>query len=210
MVTLSIDFSRSVLIAALTVLGGCRWQNSGIDGDCPTWADEVASVAQGPVGRIDFPIDHPRRIQPAEIPDSERNSLNTYLANEPAPWRNVTVSTRTRDGLFIGLDNGEWGGKLLYVPSEKGLPNQPIILKNVTFAFESGDQIFVLTGLSHLDSSEGALWSVTPQKVPKVHEIIRFPAEVKTIISTPRRSLVFVTDHGRYRLQSRGQIGPCM
>lgn len=178
------------------------------DEDCPTGATEETNVTQGPVGGIDFPLDHPRKIKPAQISSAERDRLRK-LAQEFEPLGNITVSARTRDGLFIGIDDGEWGGKLLYVSRETETPNQQIISKNVTFAFEKVDRLFVLTGLSHMTKSEGALWDVTPGNVPSVQKLIEFPSEVKTIIATPERSLVFVTEHGKYRLPWRGQIAPC-
>lgn len=181
----------------------------GRDEDCPTVATEETKVTQSQVRGIDFPLDHPRKIKPAEFPSAERNRLLGKLPQEFEPLGNITVSARTRDGLFIGIDDGEWGGKLLYVPNETKFPNQQIISENVTFAFEKGDRLFILTGLSHMTMSVGALWSVTPSNVPTVQKLIEFPSEVKTIIATPQRSLVFITEHGKYRLPWRGQIASC-
>ncbi|WP_421836970.1 hypothetical protein [Novosphingobium sp.] len=204
MVKVSTSIRLSVLIATLMALASCP----GRDEDCPTGATEETNVTQGPVGRIDFSLDHPRKIKIAWFPSAKRDRLRK-LAQEFEPLGNITVSANTRDGLFIGIDDGEWGGKLVYVPKETELPNQQIISKNVKFAFEKGDRLFVLTGLSHMAMSEGALWSVTPSNVPTIQKLIEFPSEVKTIIATPQRSLVFITEHGKYRLPWRGQIAPC-
>lgn len=196
-------------MATLMTLAGCHSLFPEHAEDCPASANEETSVAQGPVGRINFPLDHPRKIRPAEFPSAESNRLLGYLAQEVEPWRNITVSAYTQHGLFIGLDNGEWGGKLLYVPREAKFPNPPIIPQNVTFAFENGDRLFVLTGLSHMGISRGALWSVVLGKAPIAQKLIEFPAEVNSIISTPKRSLVFVTERGNYGLPWGGQIAPC-
>ena len=141
-VDISTSIRLSVLIATLMALASCP----GRDEDCPTVATEETKVTQSQVRGIDFPLDHPRKIKPAEFPSAERNRLLGKLPQEFEPLGNITVSARTRDGLFIGIDDGEWGGKLLYVPNETKFPNQQIISENVTFAFEKGDRLFILTG----------------------------------------------------------------
>ena len=71
------------------------------------------------------------------------------------------------DGLLIGVDNGEWGGKLIY--KNLGLysnsNNDELILdKNVQFIFKHNNKIMILSGLSHIMTNYGNLYELDYNK----------------------------------------------
>jgi hypothetical protein len=77
----------------------------------------------------------------------EEVSIHTYILNE--------------NGLLIGVDNGEWGGKLIYknLGLYFNINNDRIILEeNIQFIFNLNDEIMVLSGLAHLMTNYGNLY----------------------------------------------------
>lgn len=68
-----------------------------------------------------------------------------------------TCEIKTPDGKFIGIDLGEWGGKLLFVPIEGAKKSFVVKDGNIKFIFSYKDEIYFIEGLSHMLYSAGAL-----------------------------------------------------
>jgi hypothetical protein len=71
-----------------------------------------------------------------------------------------TCELKISKGKLIGIDKGEWGGTLSFLP--KGLNHKQIEIKsgNIKFIFEFKNKIYFIEGLSHLHSSSGAIYEL--------------------------------------------------
>lgn len=83
-----------------------------------------------------------------DVPKSHRGPPRTALA--------------THDSLFLGYNNGEWGGAAIVLPigPDGSLgPVRTLVRKNITaFAQDAQGTVWIATGLSHLLIEAGALW----------------------------------------------------
>lgn len=64
------------------------------------------------------------------------------------------------NGILKGIDRGEWGGELSFIPSDS--LQQPIKVKdgNIKFIFVFEDKVYFIEGLAHLSISEGTLFEI--------------------------------------------------
>ncbi|AWK04318.1 hypothetical protein HYN56_08740 [Flavobacterium crocinum] len=67
---------------------------------------------------------------------------------------------KTQDGKIIGIDVGEWGGILFFVPTESAKKSFVIKEGNIKFIFSYKDKIYFIEGLTHMIISEGALFEL--------------------------------------------------
>ncbi|WP_343589350.1 hypothetical protein [Flavobacterium sp.] len=67
---------------------------------------------------------------------------------------------KTPEGKFIGINVGEWGGKLFFVPTESEKKSFVIKEGNIKFIFSYKDKIYFIEGLTHMITSEGALFEL--------------------------------------------------
>ena len=61
-------------------------------------------------------------------------------------------------GTLIGIDRGEWGGSLTFIPEDTTKKAVEIPMGNVKFIFKFKDKIYFIRGLAHLTTSEGAIY----------------------------------------------------
>lgn len=73
---------------------------------------------------------------------------------------NETCEIKTPDGKIIGIDVGEWGGKLFFVPAENAKKSFIIKNGNIKFIFSYRDKIYFIEGLLHMIISQGALFEL--------------------------------------------------
>lgn len=64
------------------------------------------------------------------------------------------------DGKLIGINRGEFGGILKFVPSDTALKEIEIKKGNVEFIFFFKDKIYFIEGLAHMGFSGGALYKL--------------------------------------------------
>ena len=62
------------------------------------------------------------------------------------------------DGILLGVDHGEWGGSLTYVPNKKDATQTKIVDGNIHSIFYFQDKIYFTEGLAHLMESQGGLY----------------------------------------------------
>jgi len=67
-------------------------------------------------------------------------------------------------GTLYGINNGEWGGKLFFVPSTDSAKSITIKSGNIKFIFSYRNQIYFIEGLAHLGINEGALYKLNIEK----------------------------------------------
>ena len=67
---------------------------------------------------------------------------------------------QTAAGTFLGQDNGEWGGQLLFQSAEK--PTKPVVVKegNIRLIFQANGHVYFIEGLAHLHRSTGTLYQI--------------------------------------------------
>lgn len=65
------------------------------------------------------------------------------------------------NGKLIGINGGEFGGKLSYVPSDKSKEEIEIKETNAKYIFSFKGKIYFLEGLAHMDWSVGGLFELT-------------------------------------------------
>ena len=63
-------------------------------------------------------------------------------------------------GKLVGINRGEWGGKLTFIPIDAS--KEPVDIKNgnVKFLFQFKDKIYFIEGLAHLSYSGGAIYNL--------------------------------------------------
>ncbi|NMH87720.1 hypothetical protein [Flavivirga algicola] len=95
-------------------------------------------------------LNHARNEFGVEIID---NKLNIEIVKE----RNNT-ELKIDGGTLIGINRGEWGGKLSFIPNNK----DRIEIKegNIKFIFEFKDKIYFIEGLAHLSFNRGAIFEL--------------------------------------------------
>jgi hypothetical protein len=64
------------------------------------------------------------------------------------------------NGTLIGINHGEWGGKLSFQPTDTTEKTVEITEGNIKFIFNFKDKIYFIEGLAHLGTSEGALYEL--------------------------------------------------
>lgn len=71
----------------------------------------------------------------------------------------------TQKGKLQGIDNGEWGGKLTFIP--KDITKDKIEIKegNIKGIFSFQNNIYFIEGLAHLGINKGALFRLDESKV---------------------------------------------
>ncbi|MDJ1470822.1 hypothetical protein [Xanthocytophaga flava] len=87
------------------------------------------------------------------------------LAISKVEQRNST-ELKIPKGMLVGVDHGEWGGKLIFKPTLKTKESVEIKSGNIQFIFSFQDKIYFIEGLAHLSISEGSLYelSISNQK----------------------------------------------
>jgi Zn/Cd-binding protein ZinT len=69
-------------------------------------------------------------------------------------------------GKLVGINRGEWGGKLIFEPTDTNKSNVEIKRGNIKFIFTFKSKIYFIEGLAHMGYSAGALFELdtTDQK----------------------------------------------
>lgn len=94
-------------------------------------------------------------------PYDEFKVLNTDGRLEVSKYNtSKSCEIKTQDGKIIGIDVGEWGGILFFVPTESAKKSFVIKEGNIKFIFSYKDKIYFIEGLTHLVTSEGALFEL--------------------------------------------------
>jgi hypothetical protein len=79
------------------------------------------------------------------------------------------------NGTLIGEDNGEWGGRLIFKPTDHKKKTIEIKNGNIKFIFSFKNKIYFIEGLAHLSYSGGAIFELdTTDNQFSVNKIIHF------------------------------------
>lgn len=79
------------------------------------------------------------------------------------------------NGKLIGIDNGEWGGQLIFKPTDQKKKNIEIKNGNIKFIFNFKNKIYFIEGLAHMHFSGGAIFELdTADNKFTANKIIEF------------------------------------
>lgn len=67
---------------------------------------------------------------------------------------------KVSNGSLIGIDNGEWGGQLIFTSANKTNDTTEIKRGNIKFIFYFKEQLYFIEGIAHGDISRGALYQL--------------------------------------------------
>ncbi|MFM6994592.1 MAG: hypothetical protein ACKOWO_05720 [Sediminibacterium sp.] len=108
---------------------------------------------------------------PPNAESDERNSLNysqneygVHIVDGKLEIKKVVEVNKCElnisNGKLIGINRGEWGGTLSFVPTDTTKSKVEIKRGNIKFIFTFEDKIYFIEGLAHLSLSSGALYEL--------------------------------------------------
>ena len=96
------------------------------------------------------------------------------LVVKPNKYQN-TVKLSIPEGTLIGVNHGEWGGKLSFQPKAGSKETIDIKSGNIKGIFTYRDKIYFIEGLAHLSYNEGGLYELNTTKAPfSYQEVMKF------------------------------------
>ena len=148
---MSIPITTLAILAAATIGG-----YSPPIIDCGTW-DEATQLARTP-GKVyesqENPLSEELRAEVNwQLTQPDGKTFDNWATQVPY------IALKTEDGWFLGTDNGEWGGALVY---KSGAQSKILIQDNVEDLFYLGGKLIVTAGLAHLNQDRGAIYVVYP------------------------------------------------
>lgn len=102
--------------------------------------------------------------------------------------RPIGTDLKTSDGEFIGTDNGEFGGELVFA---NGATRQTVLSENILAIAKQGNRIIVVTGLNHMITDEGFILEVARggEGLWKATRLWRLPGAPYQIVMTSDGSI---------------------
>lgn len=110
---------------------------------------------------------------------------NTPILKDARP---IGPNLKTSDGEFVGIDNGEFGGELVFA---NGPTRQTVLSENILAIAKQGNRIIVVTGLNHMITDEGFILEVArgSEGLWKAKRLWRLPGAPHQIVITPDGSI---------------------
>jgi hypothetical protein len=99
-----------------------------------------------------YPLNHSRNEFAVKIIDGKLEIEKVDEVNESE----LNIS----NGRLVGVDRGEWGGTLTFVPTDTTSSKIEIKRGNIKFIFTFKDKIYFIEGLAHLGYSGGAIFEL--------------------------------------------------
>lgn len=106
-----------------------------------------------------FPLNRSRNVFQVKIIDSKLD-IQKVNRKHAAEYRKHAAELKLDNGKLIGINRGEWGGKLSFIPTDKN--KKEIIIKegNIKFVFSFNNKIYFIEGLAHLSIGRGAIFEL--------------------------------------------------
>jgi len=121
-------------------------------------------------GQAQIPSKFIETQPPAKLSDEHsalnnaQNEFGVSIVDGQLKVKNVkeidVCHLNTINGILTGIDRGEWGGKLLFEPSNKKLKTIEIKDGNIKGIFNFQGKIYFIEGLAHMSFSFGALYEL--------------------------------------------------
>ncbi|MCP9748835.1 hypothetical protein [Lacihabitans sp. CS3-21] len=111
--------------------------------------------------------------------NNSRNEFGVEVKNGQLKIKKVKEKNRVElkigTGTLLGVDRGEWGGTLTFIPDDTKKEKIEIKKGNIKFIFKYRGKTYFIEGIAHLSLSEGALYEldVTKDKF-EYKEILKF------------------------------------
>ena len=99
-----------------------------------------------------YPLNHSRNEFAVKIIDGQLKIEKVDEINE--------CELNISNGKLVGINRGEWGGTLTFVPTDTTKSKVEIKRGNIKFIFYFNDKIYFIEGLAHLSMSSGALYEL--------------------------------------------------
>jgi hypothetical protein len=122
-------------------------------------------------------VEIPKNLVETEIPKSNTDELrelkfstNEFGVKIVSNKLNIekvkgkyTTKLKIDDGTLIGINGGEWGGKLSFIPNTNKKDEIELKIGNIKFIFEFKDKIYFIEGLAHGIFNGGAIFELKKQ-----------------------------------------------
>lgn len=174
--------------------------------NCGNWDYDLKEreLSQSPIGRIKFPRRGIQSLKGRNVRSSRIPKFSEEISQSLSRGR-VTSVFETSRGTLIGTAAGEFIGGLDFIDKNGKVSN--IVPDNIQFSFLMKDELYVVTGLSHMFSSYGELWVVDlSSNTPKIVRRIRLPSEVGEIKATDKKAVIFETKDGDVAMSESGKL----
>jgi len=112
----------------------------------------VETVPPKPGSTEWYPLNHSSNEFAVQIIDRK---LKIKLVDEVNEYE-LNIS----NGKLVGINRGEWGGTLTFVPTDKAGNKVEIKRGNIKFIFKFKDKIYFIEGLAHMGYSGGAIFEL--------------------------------------------------
>jgi hypothetical protein len=128
--------------------------------------------------QIEIPIDYSDNFRKLNYSEDfsiklKENKIETFKTP-----RKKDSEFKFKNGILIGSDNGEWGGKLIF----KSVENETLIKEgNIISIFEYKGKIYFLEGLAHMNTNYGEIYEVEYTKNEFTYrKVLELPDEPET------------------------------
>ncbi len=133
--------------------------------------------------------------------NNSRNEFGVELKNGQLKIKKVKEKNRGElkiaTGRLLGVDRGEWGGTLTFIPDDTKKEKIEIKKGNIKFIFSFKRKTYFIEGIAHLSLSEGALYEldITKDKF-EYKEVLKFEdaPEAYSIFDDK----IFIATHRRF------------
>jgi HEAT repeat protein len=124
--------------------------------------------------------------------------------------KDLRVFLPVKDGWLAGTDSGEWGGRLLFVPSRDR--TRTLLHENVHYLARTPDGFLAITGLAHLSMNVGKVFLVRARGSDLSAEpLVELPSAPTEVWEAPGSTVVVGTELGELTLTPDGRLtlGSC-
>ncbi|HEX6742046.1 MAG TPA: HEAT repeat domain-containing protein [Sphingomicrobium sp.] len=158
--------------------------------------------SRDPVDRVAWPRFADRELDLQPVDEDMVRQIRARIPPREAPGRVMAVLP-IRGGTLVGLNGGEFGGGLYFLPARGAAVK--LNGDRVFAAWRMGGRLFVAAGLAHGIGDEGHLYIVDPNG-PKVERAIRLPASPDRIVVARSRAVIVATAEGDVAVRPDGRL----
>lgn len=140
-----------------------------------------------------LPVEFSHITYDAEIVGYDENGKHVKIIHEAPAYALAAYG-----GQLLGGDRGEWGGELLFRGKEGEIHR--LLEKNVHGIFDMPFGIVVFTGLAHMNSNEGAIYTVNRNRNDDISLNVfrRLPGAPRDVFRTEAGDVVFRVSTGEF------------
>ncbi|MFC5284912.1 hypothetical protein [Pedobacter alpinus] len=110
------------------------------------------------------------------------------------------------NGKLIGIDRGEWGGKLSFTPNDKSKKSFQIKEGNIKFIFKLSNNLYFIEGLAHDKINEGTLYKLVAHKNSFSYKKIYYFNEAPEVFKIFQNKLIIATKKNLYSFHNLKKV----